>query len=175
MYAKVVIVKDMTQAFEHELASHWEGMVPPTLATDTYRLLVLVQSELAQRIEACLQQNCGISREMFEMLLALRLAGGVLRPRDLADRMLITRSGITRAIGRAEKQGYVQKKNCPQDGRGSLAHLTPQGDALVVNAWAEQKQIIAFYVGKMHDLSRMHQQLAHMLGHIRSHISSDTL
>jgi DNA-binding MarR family transcriptional regulator len=46
---------------------------------------------------------------------------------ELADRLLLSRSGITRLVDRLERQGLVERRRCDDDGRGFNAHLTDAG------------------------------------------------
>jgi DNA-binding MarR family transcriptional regulator len=54
-----------------------------------------------------------------------------LRMRDLADAILLSRSGLTRLIDRLERGGLVAREECTDDARGAFALLTDGGlDAL---------------------------------------------
>jgi DNA-binding MarR family transcriptional regulator len=50
-----------------------------------------------------------------------------MRMGDLAGRVLITLSGVTRLVGRLEREGLVRRERSPEDGRGSYAVLTEAG------------------------------------------------
>lgn len=50
-----------------------------------------------------------------------------LRPTELAERTFLTKSGLTRALDRLERQGLVARRLCPSDGRGQLIVLTAKG------------------------------------------------
>ena len=54
-----------------------------------------------------------------------------IRPTDLAARSLLTKSGLTRAVDRLERDGLVERTACPTDGRGSHIVLTPRGKHLL--------------------------------------------
>ncbi len=54
--------------------------------------------------------------------------------RDLAGRLLVSRSGATRLIDRMEKDGHVIRERCSQDGRGQYAVLTAEGHATLERA-----------------------------------------
>ena len=40
---------------------------------------------------------------------------------ELADRLLLSRSGITRLADRLERQGLIERERCKEDGRGLFA------------------------------------------------------
>jgi len=48
--------------------------------------------------------------------------------------VLLTRSGITRLIQGLEREGLVERTDCPGDARGFLVALTVSGDELVRRA-----------------------------------------
>lgn len=50
-----------------------------------------------------------------------------LRMQDLADRVLLSQSGLTRLVDRLEATGLVERTRCSEDGRGLFAQLTPEG------------------------------------------------
>ncbi|MDP9483288.1 MAG: MarR family transcriptional regulator [Chloroflexota bacterium] len=50
-----------------------------------------------------------------------------LRMNQLADGIVLSRSGVTRLIDRLEADGLVARKHCASDGRGAEAELTDQG------------------------------------------------
>jgi DNA-binding MarR family transcriptional regulator len=46
---------------------------------------------------------------------------------ELADAVVLTRSGLTRLVDRLEGRGLVERRECPGDARGFLAALTDEG------------------------------------------------
>ena len=62
------------------------------------------------------------------MLLFLADApGGRMRMSELADGVLLSRSGLTRLVDRLERDGLVRREECHTDARGLDAVITPQG------------------------------------------------
>ncbi len=81
-------------------------------------------AELDRQLEA----DAGISLTDYELLVRLSEAPGHrLRMRDLAEATLSTRSGVTRAVTRAENAGWVRRVECEDDRRGMNAELTQAG------------------------------------------------
>jgi DNA-binding MarR family transcriptional regulator len=96
-------------------------------------LAFLEVSHLLERaIEHQLRQDAGLSHAQYEILSRLEAAdGGRLRMSELADVIVVSRSGLTYQITQLEKAGLVRREKCPSDERGILAMLTPAGrDAL---------------------------------------------
>jgi len=85
---------------------------------------------LFQALDRELTSDADLSLTDYELLVRLSEAPeGRLRMRDLADATLSTRSGVTRAVTRAEKLGWVRRVECEDDRRGMNAELTPAGRA----------------------------------------------
>jgi DNA-binding MarR family transcriptional regulator len=53
---------------------------------------------------------------------------------ELADRVLLSRSGTTRLVDRLEREGLLVRDNCTSDGRGTFAVLTDAGEELLSQA-----------------------------------------
>lgn len=52
----------------------------------------------------------------------------------LADDAIVPRPQVTYRISRLEKRGIVERRPCPSDARGTEAHLTDEGFALLEQA-----------------------------------------
>lgn len=50
-----------------------------------------------------------------------------LRMQELADAVLLSKSGITRLVDRMERDGLVSRRRCADDRRGTFAELTDAG------------------------------------------------
>ena len=87
---------------------------------------------LAERLNAELQHDTGISHPYYEILVQLsETPGRMLRMSELADRCLSSRSRLSHAVSRLEERGWVRRESCPTDGRGALAVLTDEGYAVL--------------------------------------------
>lgn len=82
-----------------------------------------------------LQQEAGMPHLYYSILAALsETPERRLRMTDLAERLKITRSRLTYAVTRLEKDGLVRRENCRWDKRGSIAALTDEGMTVLENA-----------------------------------------
>jgi DNA-binding MarR family transcriptional regulator len=71
----------------------------------------------------------------YEVLLFLADApGGQLRMSELAEGVLLSRSGLTRLVDRLERDGLLRRERCADDARGFLATITPKGRELFDSA-----------------------------------------
>lgn len=57
-----------------------------------------------------------------------------LRPTELAQRVLLTKSGMTRLVDRLAERGLIERRACPTDRRGQLVALTRKGRYLLGRA-----------------------------------------
>jgi DNA-binding MarR family transcriptional regulator len=56
--------------------------------------------------------------------------GGRLRMSELADGVLLSRSGLTRLVDRMERDGLLRRERCEDDARGYHAAITAKGRTL---------------------------------------------
>lgn len=90
---------------------------------------------ITRELSAQLQREHGLTLNDYEVLLHLSHAdGGMLRRVDLAERVLLTASGITRLLEGLESSGFVSKETCASDARVSYAKLTEAGEAKLKRA-----------------------------------------
>jgi DNA-binding MarR family transcriptional regulator len=93
-----------------------------------WRGLLRVHAGLTKALDAELTRAHGLPLSSYEVLLFLATApGGRLRMADLAESVLLSRSGLTRMVDRLERDGLLQREPCEQDHRGSFAVITPRG------------------------------------------------
>jgi len=92
--------------------------------------LLRAHATLVRDLDAELQAAHDLSLGDYDVLVTLAGApDDRLRMRELADRVVLSRSGITRRIDRLERAGFVCREPAPDDGRSIEAVLTPVGRA----------------------------------------------
>jgi DNA-binding MarR family transcriptional regulator len=94
----------------------------------TWVALLRVHATTTRRFNAQLVTDHGLTLNDYEVLLHLARADGRrLRRVDLAERVLLTPSGITRLLEGLEREGYVERAACASDARVTYAQLTDAG------------------------------------------------
>jgi DNA-binding MarR family transcriptional regulator len=68
-----------------------------------------------------------------------------LRMHELAQRVVLSRSGLTRLVDRLEAEGLLTRDRCGTDRRGAFAVLTEQGIAALRQAWPVYAKGISQY------------------------------
>lgn len=92
-----------------------------------WRAFLRAGTAAAIALEAALADT-GVSHSEYDVL--VNVATGPkdgLRPTDLAERVLITKSGLTRLLDRLVERGYIERRACATDRRGQLIVLTADG------------------------------------------------
>src|SRR3954447_12712494 len=108
-------------------------LTPAELAV--WRGFLRVYAAVTKQLDAELDRAHGIPLSSYEVLINLRAAPGRrLRMADLADRAMLSRSGMTRRVDRLERQGLLVRDTCVSDARGCFALLTDAGEALLADA-----------------------------------------
>ncbi len=93
-----------------------------------WRGFLHAHATLLRGLDAELEAAHGMPVSSYEVLMNVADAEGErMRMYDIASRVLLSRSGLTRLVDRLEKSGYVRRESCPDDARGAFAVLTPEG------------------------------------------------
>jgi DNA-binding MarR family transcriptional regulator len=112
---------------------------PPRLLDEAelgaWRGLLRVHSRLTKALDADLVREHGIPLSEYEVLLFLADApDGHMRMSELADGVLLSRSGLTRLVDRMEREGLLRRERCEDDARGFNAIITDAGRELFQRA-----------------------------------------
>jgi DNA-binding MarR family transcriptional regulator len=111
-----------------------------------WRAFITAHATVVGRIEREMATAETIPLTWYDVLVALWEAPGQrLRLSELADAVVISRSGLTRLVDRLEAAGYLRREPCPGDRRGAYAVLTPAGRAAQLAAWPVYARGIAAY------------------------------
>ncbi len=115
------------------VTDHGAGLNPRELAA--WRGLLRVHAALTKALDAELDDEHGIPLISYEVLMVLHDAPGRrMRMSDLADSVILSRSGLTRLVDRLERDGLLVRAACCDDARGSFAVLTEEGVARLAAA-----------------------------------------
>jgi DNA-binding MarR family transcriptional regulator len=102
------------------------GLSPAHMAA--WRGFIEAHARVSRTLAGELQAEQDMPITWYDVLVQLSEApDGRLRMQDLADRVLLSQSGLTRLVDRLEREGYVSRQRCASDGRGLFAVLTPAG------------------------------------------------
>jgi DNA-binding MarR family transcriptional regulator len=94
----------------------------------SWQALINVTTGVLGTLDNELRAEHGLSLGEYEVLVHLSEAPDrSLRMTDLASRLRLSPSGITRRIDGLVRAGLVERRQCPSDRRGSNAVLTEEG------------------------------------------------
>jgi DNA-binding MarR family transcriptional regulator len=95
---------------------------------DDWRTFLQAHALLSRRLDDELRIEQGMSLAEFDALVQLAIASNHrLRMNQLADRVLLSRSGVTRLVDRLVADGLVTRSMCTTDARGAEAVITIAG------------------------------------------------
>ena len=103
-----------------------------TAELGAWRGLLRVHTALVKALDAELAAAHNLPLSSYEVLITLESAPGrKRRMAELADSVLLSRSGMTRLVDRLEKDELLVRDTCTDDGRGCYAVLTEKGAELL--------------------------------------------
>jgi DNA-binding MarR family transcriptional regulator len=102
----------------------------------TWRAFLNAHSTMLRRISRDLEEAGLPPLTWYDVLASLRDAPeGGLRQVDLAERVLLSHSGLSRLLDRIEEQGLVKRVRCPGDRRSLNLVLTDDGQEMLGRMW----------------------------------------
>jgi DNA-binding MarR family transcriptional regulator len=110
------------------------------LELDAWRGFLRAHATLVRELDEELTERHGLPLSSYDVLVQLEEAPeGRLRMSHLADAVLLSRSGLSRLVTRLEKQGLLEREECPSDARGAFAVITGKGREKLAEARATHR------------------------------------
>jgi DNA-binding MarR family transcriptional regulator len=141
---------------ETDAASHFDRIlareVPGKRGLQAWSALLRAHAALLRQLETDLESKTGLALADYDVLAQLAVAGGSLRMTELADRALISRSGMTRRVARLVHEGLVSRANADVDARGVVVLLTDSGlDRLTIAAPVHLRGVSDLFIANLDD------------------------
>ena len=141
---------------ETDLAGLVDGLVANALpggrGMGAWLSLLRAHATLMRQLETELEQQTGLALADYDVLAQLAIADGELRMTELANRALISRSGMTRRVARLVDEGLVRRSEANADGRGVVVGLTDAGVArLAETVPVHTRGIAEHFVSRLDD------------------------
>ncbi|WP_405486067.1 MarR family winged helix-turn-helix transcriptional regulator [Nocardia sp. NBC_00511] len=100
----------------------------PTTDAPMWNLLLTLHAQVEARLTAALQRRHGLGLSEYRALVFLDDApDNELRMQDLAAKLGLNQSSVTRLVGRLNTADYTYRDLCPDDKRGVYTVLTEAG------------------------------------------------
>jgi DNA-binding MarR family transcriptional regulator len=119
------------------------GETDPDRWLPAWMTLVRTYPRFLDSLDAEMRQEHGITMSRYDVMAQLDLAGGRLGLSELATRIWLSPSGLSKLLDRMEASGLVVREQDQTDARSWFAVLTPAGRALVRRARATHHARIA--------------------------------
>ena len=101
-----------------------------------WRAFLRAHSAMLRRISIDLEAAELPPLAWYDVLAALSEApNGSLRQVEVAERVLLSNSGLSRLLDRIEKTGLVRRTSCPSDRRSFFVELTDEGSEMFERMW----------------------------------------
>lgn len=121
---------------------------------EAWRELQSVVTDITRGVDEDLRHEWAVPLGWFDVLAALRQLDGRARPQDVASRMRIPASSLSRRFDRLEEEGWIARHRQvdPDDHRAVDIELTPRGRTL----WREmsvtyRRSVQARFAGRLDD------------------------
>jgi len=138
-----------------------------------WEAFVFAHAAAVGRIERELTSRDVVSLSWYDVLVALVNAPGQrLRLSELADRVVLSRSGLSRLLDRIEKAGLIRREPAPGDRRGAYAVLTAEGVRAQREAWPHYAAGIARHFSR-HLTDDEKRIVAEALRRVRANVMAD--
>ena len=102
-------------------------MSKPSDAERAWEALLRLHAALLPRLDRVVARDGGMPLGWYDVLLELRDGGGRLTMGQLAERVVLSRTRVSRLVDELTAAGLVGRESNPDDGRSAFAVLTPEG------------------------------------------------
>ncbi len=108
----------------------------PDRTIDAWARLLRASHSVLTAVESDLKAAGYPPLAWYDVLLELKRAGrDGLRPLELQSHMLLAQYNLSRLLDRMEKEACVERRPCPDDGRGQIVVIAPEGRQLLKRMW----------------------------------------
>jgi DNA-binding MarR family transcriptional regulator len=126
--------------------------VPEGRGLAAWTALLRAHATLVRQLEVDLKTETDLALADFDVLAQLSVAGGKLRMTELADRALISRSGMTRRVANLVDRGLVARAGADADARAVVVSLTDAGvERLTETAPVHARGVAKLFVAQLSD------------------------
>lgn len=102
-------------------------MPKPSDAERTWEAVLRLHAALLPRLDRVVAREGGMPLGWYDVLLELNDGGGRLTMGQLADRVVLSRTRVSRLVDELTTAGLVAREANPGDGRSAFAVLTEEG------------------------------------------------
>jgi DNA-binding MarR family transcriptional regulator len=144
---------------------------PPPEHWRAWQLLFETYALVTPELDARLHTRDGLSLRRLDVLLHLSQAGESLTMRELADRAVISTSGLSGLIDRMERDGLLTREPAPGDRRSTRVVITAPGRVQFARAWAAHERDVVELILSRFTADRL-ETLAAILEPVHSELAA---
>jgi len=124
------------------------GSVPPKglsdAKLDALRATLQSSARIIRSFSKVLEDAGHVSADVYDVLVTLEYEEGHrMRLSQLANEIVLSRSGLSRLVDRLERDGLLKREECVGDRRGTYAVLTEKGLEARRGAWPTLRKEIS--------------------------------
>jgi DNA-binding MarR family transcriptional regulator len=113
---------------------------------EAWKGLLFAHASLVEQIDKVMAQQNLLPLDWYDAILALEDAPNQrLKMSELAEQVLLSKSGLTRLVDRMEAKGYIKRESCTADRRCAYAVLTAAGLKAREASWPTYRAAIQEY------------------------------
>lgn len=125
---------------------------PKPEVIDAWTRLLRAHHAMLSRVEEDLKRAGFPPLEWYDVLLELdRAEAGWLRQSDVVQRVVLAPYNLSRLVDRLEREGLVERRQCPMDGRNNVLMITAKGRELRGRMWPVYAASIETHLGRRLD------------------------
>lgn len=141
---------------------------PTENAIDAWAHLVRTEQTILHRVEEDLKRGGFPPLEWYDVLMELdKEPSGIVPQAAVQQRILLAQYNLCRLVDRLEREGLVDRKPSPEDGRSNLLVITEKGRELRRAMWPTYAAAIETHLGSRLDCEEA-RTLAGLLGKLVS-------
>ena len=133
----------MSKRLQNELSHEEQALSSPSPERlHAWRLYFESALALIDVLDSALERDAGIPLRLYDVLIHLEDSPEGLRMNDLAQRILYSKSGLTRVVDRLEDADLVRRVRPENDRRSIFVVLTDDGRAMIDRARRHHRHAI---------------------------------
>lgn len=114
----------------------------PTVQGRAWRMLLETHRDIVRRLEKEFREGVGTELQYYDVMLHVSEGDGGRRMTDLAEAVVLSKSGLTALIDRMEREGLVARRPDPRDRRAVRVVLTEGGKQLFAEATRHHRGVV---------------------------------
>ena len=114
----------------------------PTVQGHAWRVLLETHRDIIRCLEREFREGVGTDLQYYDVMLHVSEGDGGRRMTDLAEAVVLSKSGLTALIDRMEREGLVARRPDPGDRRAVRVVLTEDGEQLFAEATRHHRGVV---------------------------------